>query len=50
MPQNTGVLDEEGANAPLNSRLLLKQKIRIKNCSPREICRDVVGRIHFFLK
>lgn len=46
MPQNTGVIDEEGV--PLNSRLLLKQKLRIKNCSPREICRDIVGKIYLF--
>lgn len=48
MVQTTGVPDEEGANAPLNFKLLLKQKMRLRNCNTREICRDVVGRKHFF--
>lgn len=43
--QNTRVPDEESANALLNPGQLLKKKIQIKNCSPREICRDLVGRI-----
>jgi len=31
-------------NVPLNAGQMLKQKLQIKNCNPREICRDVVGR------
>lgn len=45
--QNVGVSDEEGPNDPLNSSLLLKRKIQMKNCNLREICRDVVGRTTF---
>ncbi|XP_022164306.1 zinc transporter 1 isoform X2 [Myzus persicae] len=41
--QNTRVPDEESANALLNPGQLLKKKIQTKNCSPREICRDLVG-------
>lgn len=43
--QTPRVPDEESANALLNPGQLLKKKIQIKNCSPREICRDLVGRI-----
>jgi len=43
--QNVKVPDEESANALLNSGQLLKKKIQMKNCCPREICRDLVGRI-----
>lgn len=41
--QNAKVPDEESANALLNTGQLLKKKIQVKNCSSREICRDVVG-------
>jgi len=41
--QNDGVSDAEN-HVPLSSSLMLKQKLQIKNCSSREICRDVVGR------
>ncbi|XP_025411086.1 zinc transporter ZitB isoform X2 [Sipha flava] len=41
--QNAAIPDQEGITTPLNSRLFLRQKIQVKNCSPREICRDVVG-------
>jgi len=43
--QNAKVPDEESAIALLNTGQLLKKKIQVKNCSSREICRDVVGRI-----
>jgi len=43
--QNAKVPDEESVNALLNPGQLLKKKIQIKNSCPREICRDLVGRI-----
>lgn len=42
--QNPDVSHDEEPNAPLNYSLTMKLKLQMKNCSPRELCRDVVGR------
>lgn len=46
--QNAEVLENEILSGTrLNSSLSPEQKLQMKYCQSREICRDVVGRIFF---